>query len=217
MSWFDSELWSIIALTMQVAIVALAIASILGVPAGLLLGLTRFPGKRLLIALVYTGMALPPVVVGLVVYIFLSRSGPLAFLEWLFTPSAMILAQTVMAFPLITGLVMNAVTAVPSELVLQIRSLGATAWQEQWTILREVRAGVMFAVLVTFGRIISEVGAALIVGGNIQGHTRVLSTAIVLETGKGNFALALALGGWLVGLALLVNLAAMRLQKRPMA
>jgi tungstate transport system permease protein len=127
----------------------------------------------------------------------------------------MVLAQTIIALPLVTGLTMGAVEAVPPDLVLQVRSLGATPWQVRWAVLREVRAGVLFAVLAAFGRIISEVGAALMVGGNIEGQTRVLTTAIVLETGKGEFALALALGGWLLGLALLVNLAALRLQGRP--
>ena len=212
---FVPELWSVVALTLRVTATALLIAAAVGVPTGVWLGLARFPCKRALTALVYTGMALPPVVTGLLVYILLSRSGPLATLEWLFTPNAMIMAQTVMALPLVAGLVMGAVAAVPTELVRQVRSLGATPWQVRWAVLREVRVGVLFALLVAFGRIISEVGAALMVGGNIQGQTRVLSTAIVLETGKGDFALALALGGWLVALALIVNLAAIRLQRRP--
>lgn len=210
----DPELWSVVALTLRVTASALVIATVIGVPAGVWLGLARFRGKRALTALVYTGMALPPVVVGLLVYILLSRSGPLAFLEWLFTPNAMILAQTVMALPLVSGLVMGAVAAVPQDLVHQIRSLGATPWQGRWTVLREVRVGVLFALLVAFGRIVSEVGAAYMVGGNIQGQTRVLSTAVMMETGKGDFGMALALGGWLVVLALTVNLAAMRLQGR---
>jgi tungstate transport system permease protein len=212
---FNHELWSIVALTLRVTATALLIAAAIGVPTGVWLGLAKFPGKRALTALVYTGMALPPVVVGLLVYILLSRSGPLAYLEWLFTPKAMILAQTVIALPLVAGLVMGAVAAVPIELVRQVRSLGATPWQVRWAVLREVRGTVLFALLVAFGRIISEVGAALMVGGNVQGQTRILSTAIVLETGKGEFALALALSGWLVMLALVVNLAAIRLQGRP--
>lgn len=214
MSAFDPEMWPIVTLTLRVTATALVIASVLGIPMGVWLGLSRFPGKRLLVALVYTGMSIPPVVVGLLVYMLLSRSGPLAFLEWLFTPNAMILAQTVMALPLIAGLVMGAVAAVPADLVWQIHSLGATPWQVRWAVLREARVGVLFALLVAFGRIVSEVGAAYMVGGNIQGHTRILSTAIMMETGKGDFALALALGGWLMVLALSVNLAAMRLQGR---
>jgi len=160
-------------------------------------------------------MGLPPVVVGLAVYLLLSRSGPLSSLAWLYTPQAMILAQTVIALPLVAGLVMGAVSSVPHDLILQVRSLGATPRQVRWAVLREIRTSVLFAVLAAFGRIISEVGAALMVGGNIQGQTRVLTTAIVLETGKGEFAMALALGGWLVTLTLVVNLAAMRLEGRP--
>ncbi|ADV60998.1 binding-protein-dependent transport systems inner membrane component [Isosphaera pallida ATCC 43644] len=211
---FDPDLLPVVALTLRVTVSALVIAAVVGIPAGVWLGLARFPGKRVLTALVYTGMALPPVVVGLLTYMLLSRSGPLAFLEWLFTPNAMILAQTVMALPLVAGLVMGAVASVPHDLVLQVRSLGATPWQVRWTILREVRVAVLFALLVAFGRIVSEVGAAYMVGGNIQGYTRVLSTAVMMETGKGDFGVALALGGWLMVLALTVNLAAMRLQGR---
>lgn len=212
---FSAELWSIIALTLRVTASALLIAAAIGIPIGVWLGLAKFPGKQVLTALVYTGMALPPVVVGLLVYILLSRSGPLADLEWLFTPKAMIFAQTIIALPLVAGLVMGAVSGVPIDMIRQVRSLGATPWQVRWAVLREVRGSVLFALLVAFGRIISEVGAALMVGGNVQGQTRVLSTAIVLETGKGEFALALVLGGWLVLLALIVNLAAIRLQGRP--
>ncbi len=211
---FDPDLWPVVALTLRVTVSALVIAAAVGIPAGVWLGLARFPGKRALTAVVYTGMALPPVVVGLLTYLLLSRSGPLSFLEWLFTPNAMIVAQTVMALPLVAGLVMGAVAAVPHDLVRQVRSLGATPWQVRWAVLREVRVGVLFALLVAFGRIVSEVGAAYMVGGNIQGQTRVLSTAVMMETGKGDFGVALALGGWLVVLALTVNLAAMRLQGR---
>lgn len=211
----DPELWSIVGLTLRVTGTALLVSTLLGVPLGAWLGLVSFPGKRAVTALVYTGMGLPPVVVGLAVYMVLSRSGPLAALGWLYTPPAMIVAQTVIALPLVTGLVMGAVAAVPPELVVQVRSLGATPWQVRWAVLREVRTGVLLAVLAAFGRIVSEVGTALMVGGYIEGQTRVLTTAIVLETGKGEFALALALGGWLLGLTLLVNLAALRLQGRP--
>ncbi len=217
MNWFDPDLLPVVRLTLRVTGTALLLATVIGVPVGAWLGLARFPGKVILSAIIYTGMCFPPVVVGLLVYMLLSRSGPLADLEWLFRPQAMILAQTIIAVPIVAGLVMGAVGAVPTELVRQVRSLGATPWQVRWAVLREARLGVVFAVLVAFGRIISEVGAALMVGGNIQGQTRVLTTAIVLETSKGEFGLALALGGWLVGLALLVNLAAMRLQGRPAA
>jgi tungstate transport system permease protein len=211
----DPELWPVVWLTLRVTGAALLLATLAGVPLGAWLGLARFPGCRLLTALVYTGMGLPPVVVGLAVYLLLSRSGPLAPLGWLFTPRAMILAQTLIALPLVTGLTAAAVAAVPAELLPQVRALGAGPWQARWAVLREARPGVLAAVAAAFGRTISEVGAALMVGGNIQGQTRVLTTAIVLETGKGEFALALALGGWLLALALAVNLGVLRLQGRP--
>jgi tungstate transport system permease protein len=217
MSGFDAELWSILWLSLRVAGTALLLSVALGVPLGAWLGLARFRGKRLVTAVVYTGMGLPPVVVGLAVYLLLSRSGPLGFLEWLFTPRAMILAQSVLALPLVAGITLSAVAAVPEDLSLQLRGLGASRRQVRWTILREARPGVLVAVAAAFGRILSEVGAALMVGGNIQGQTRVLTTAIVLETGKGQFALALALGGWLLGLSLLVNVAVLGLQGRPAA
>lgn len=215
MQAFDPELWSIIWLSLQVSGTALLISSLAGIPLGAWLGQAQFRGRRLVAALVHTGMALPPVVVGLVVYLLLSRSGPLAGLGWLFTPQAMILAQTVLALPWVVGITMSAVAAVPAELLLQVRSLGASRWQARQALLREARQGVLLAVAAAFGRSISEVGAAMMVGGNIQGHTRVMTTAIVLETGKGQFGLALALGAWLLGLALLANLVIVRAQGRP--
>jgi tungstate transport system permease protein len=157
------------------------------------------------------------VVVGLVVYLLLSHSGLLGGLDWLFTPRAMILAQTVLALPWVVGITMSAVEAVPADLILQVRSLGASRWQTRWTLLREARQGVVLAVAAAFGRSISEVGAVMIVGGNIQGQTRVMTTAIVLETAKGQFGLALALGAWLLGLALLANLIIVRAQGKTLA
>ena len=213
----DPELWSIVWLSLRVTGAALLLSALLGVPLGTWLGLAHFRGKRLLVAVVYTGMSLPPVVVGLAVYLLLSRSGPLGFLGWLFTPAAMVLAQTIIALPLIAGITLSAVAAVPPELFQQVRALGASRRQARWAVLREARAGVLVALAVAFGRVLSEVGAALMVGGNIQGHTRVLTTAIVLETGKGAFALALALSGWLLALALAVNVAILGLQGRPQA
>jgi tungstate transport system permease protein len=209
------ELWSIVWLSLRVAGSALLLSALLGVPLGAWLGLARFRGKRLVTAVVYTGMGLPPVVVGLVAYLLLSRGGPLGFLGWLFTPEAMILAQTVIALPLVAGITLSAVAAVPAELFQQVRALGASRWQARRAVLREARAGALLALAAGFGRALAEVGAALMVGGNIQGQTRTLTTAIVLETGKGAFALALALAGWLLGLALAVNTAILSLQGRP--
>ena len=211
MPFVDVEFWSIVWLSLRVTGTAVLVAALLGIPCGVWLGLTRSRGKRWLAALIHTGMALPPVVIGLVLYIMLSRSGPLAFLGWLFTPEAMILAQTLLTLPFVVGITMSFVASVPAELSMQLRSLGASPWQVRWAILREARMGVVLAVAAAFGRSLSEVGAVLIVGGNIQGQTRVLTTAIVLETGKGNFGTALTLGGALLLLALLVNLAIIRL------
>jgi tungstate transport system permease protein len=205
------QFWSILSLSVEITAVAVLVSSLAGVPLGLWLGLSRFPGKGVAVALVRTGMAMPPVVVGLVIYILLSRSGPLASLEWLFTPRAMILAQIVLALPFVVGITMASVDAVPKALGEQTRSLGASDWQCRWTVMQEARQGILLAVAAAAGRSISEVGAVLMVGGNIEGHTRVLTTAIVLETGKGNFEFALALGGALLAFALVINVLIMRL------
>jgi len=159
-------------------------------------------------------MGLPPVFVGLVVYLLLSRSGPLGVLDTLFTPTAMIAAETILAFPLAAGLTSSAVRSVPPALVLQVRSLGATAWQTRAAILKHSRRGVIAAVLAAYGRIVAEVGAVLLVGGNIAGKTRVLSTAIILETRRGEFDLALGLGLVLLSLAFLANALLLRLEPK---
>ncbi len=212
---FNPELWSIVGLTLRVTGFALFFAMLIGIPIGAGLGLMgRIPAAGCLLPLIYTGMGLPPVVVGLWVYLLLSNQGPLGDLGWLFTPTAMILAQTIIALPLIVGLTLTAVRATDPLLHLQVRSLGATRIQLAWTVLRETRLGVVAAIVAAFGSIISEVGAVMLVGGNIQGETRVLTTAIVLETRQGNFALALALGIILLGLAFVTNLALYGLQKR---
>jgi len=208
---FITILW----LTLRVSGTSVLLSSLVGIPLGAWLGLSC--GRRVLLLrlLVQTGMALPPVVVGLVLYILLSRSGPLAWLGWLFTPRAMVVAQFILALPFVIGITQSAVAAMPGELRWQLRSLGATQWQIRRTVLWEARQGVLLAVAAAFGRSLSEVGAVLMVGGNIQGHTRVLTTAVVLETGKGQFGVALALGGTLLCLALLVNALIVRLDGSP--
>ena len=193
---------------------ALLIGALFGVPIGAVLGLARFRGRSLVTAILYTGMGLPPVVVGLFVYLMLSRSGPFGSLGWLFTPSAMIVAQTIIAFPLVAGLTMSAVASVDPALRQQVFALGATRWQTSWTVLREARIGVTAAVIAAFGGVISEVGAVMLVGGNIAGQTRVLTTAIVLYTRQGDFALAMALGVILIGLAFAANALLLRFQGR---
>lgn len=198
---------------------ALVLSTLTGIPIGLVLGLTRFWGRRVAVALIYTGMAFPPVVIGLFVYLMLSRSGPLGQLHLplipdLFTPQAMVVAQTIIAFPLVAGFTMAAVAGVDPALRLQVQSLGASQWQTTWATLEEARGGVIAAIVAGFGGIISEVGAVMLVGGNIEHRTRVLTTAIVLETNKGNFDLAISLGVVLIGLAFLTNFIIVRMQGR---
>jgi len=204
----------IVSLSLRVTGAALLFSTLAGIPLGSWLGLKRFIGRQWVIALLYTGMGLPPVVVGLFVYLVLSRSGPLGSLGWLFTPAAMIVAQVVISLPLVSGFTMAAVMGVDPNLRQQVLSLGATDWQATLAVLREARVGVMVSIIAGFGSIISEVGAVMLVGGNIQGSTRVLTTAIVLETRKGNFDLAMALGIVLLTLSFLANVAMLRLQGR---
>jgi tungstate transport system permease protein len=208
----DPALLEIVLLSLRVTGTALVISSLVGIPVGAALGLSRIRARGFVTALLYTGMGLPPVVVGLFVYLMLSRSGPFGLLGWLFTPSAMVVAEVIIAFPLVSGLTMTAVQAVDPALRLQARSLGATRFQETWTVLKEARIGVVAALVAAFGSIISEVGAVMLVGGDIEGKTRVLTTAIVLNTRTGEFELALALGVILLTLAFLANAAMLRLQ-----
>src|SRR6266540_2927031 len=166
------------------------------------------------LALLYTGMGFPPVVIGLFVYLLLSRAGPLGGLGWLFTPNAMIAAQTILGLPLVAGVTLASVQGVDPALPIQVRSLGATAAQTTMAVLWEARTGVIAAVAAGFGGIISEVGAVMLVGGNIEGSTRVLTTAIVLETRKGDFGLALALAFVLLAITFAINLMVLHLQRR---
>lgn len=209
----------IVNLSLQVSGIALAISGLLGIPIGVFLGLKRFIGRRLVMVFLYTGMGFPPVVIGLFVYLLLSRSGWLTWLpsHWipsLFTPTAMIIAQVIIAFPLVAGFTTAAIMGVDPDLRLQVRALGASKWQAAWAVLVEARVGVVVALIAGFGAVISEVGAVMLTGGNIAGRTRVLTTAIVLETQKGNFELALALGGVLLGLTFVANLLMLALQGR---
>jgi len=215
----DSTLFEIVLLSLRVSGTALLFSTLIGVPLGAMLGLSRFVGRRLVVAVLYTGMGFPPVVVGLFVYLMLSRNGPLGQLGWplipsLFTPPAMVVAQSVISFPLVAGFTMAAVMGVDPQLRRQVRALGATRWQTAWTVLTEARMGVIVSVIAGFGSIISEVGAVMLVGGNIEGRTRMLTTAIVLETRKGDFELAVALGLILLALSFLVNVAMLYLQGR---
>jgi tungstate transport system permease protein len=210
----DAETWRVTLLSLQVSLAATAISLLVGVPLGTWLALTRFPGRGLALALVNTGMGMPPVVAGLVISILLWRSGPLGALRLLYTPTAIVIAQVVLALPIVVGLSAAAVQQLNPRLRLQILALGATRTQYLWLLVREARLPLIAAVMAGFGAVISEVGAAMMVGGNIQGQTRVLTTAIVLETSKGNFDLALALGLILLALVYAVNLALTAIQQR---
>ena len=206
----DPQIWPIVLLSLQVSATAVLISLLIGLPLGVWLARLRGVAGKVAWAFVYTGLAMPPVVVGLIVYLLLSRSGPLGYLNWLYTPSAMVLAQILLDTPFVVGITMTTVSGLSDDLYFQLRSLGASERYARWTLLREARSGLILAIATAMGRSLSEVGAVLMVGGNIEGHTRVLTTAIVLETGRGHFALALLMGAILLGLACLLNLIIVR-------
>jgi tungstate transport system permease protein len=213
----DPVLWEIILLSARVSGIALLISALLGIPFGAFMGLVRFRGRRFVQAIIYTGMGLPPVVAGLAVYLLLSRAGILGplnlpFVPELFTVPAMIVAQVIIATPLVAGYTMSAVAEVTPDLRLQVRSLGATPLQVTLAVMREARLGLIVALVGGLGSIISEVGAVMMVGGNIDGQTRVLTTAIMLETRRGNFSLAIGLGMVLLLLSFIINYGVTQLQ-----
>jgi len=210
----DPEVLQITLLTLRVSGTATLISILLGIPLGTLLALKEFPGRRFVLSLVNTGMGIPPVVVGLWVSIFLWRSGPLGFLNIMYTPTAIIIAQTVIAAPVVLGLTTAAIQQTNPKLRLQIRALGASKLQYLWLIWREVRFSLLAAIIAGFGAVISEVGASMAVGGNIKDYSRVLTTATVLEVSKGNFDIAIALSIILTLLAYLVTLALTLFQEK---
>jgi len=210
----DPEVLRITWLSLQVSGVATLISLAIGLSVAVAVALNEFPGKRLVIALLNTGMGLPPVVVGLFVTVLLWRNGPLGSLGILYTPSAMILAQAIIASPIIAGISLAALQHLPPGLRLQILALGASRPQMVWLLLKEARLPLLAAVMAGFGGVISEVGASIMVGGNIKGQTRVLTTATVMETGKGNFDMAIALSLILLVLAFSVNALLTHLQQR---
>jgi tungstate transport system permease protein len=195
---------SIAGLSIQVSAMAILISTLIGVPFGAWMAMNQFRGKQVLSIVLYAGMGLPPVVVGLVVFMLLSRAGPLGGLGWLFTPAAMVVAQVIIALPFVITLTRSSVEALSTTLSEQLLSLGATNRQIARAVLWEARFGVMLAILAGFGRVISEVGAVMLVGGNIEGTTRVMTTAIVLETRRGQFGTAIILGALLVGVTLMI-------------
>lgn len=210
----DGEVWAILLLSLQVSGSATLISLALGIPAGAALALARFPGRGLVVSGVNTGMGLPPVVVGLVVTLLLWRSGPLGAWEVLYTPAAIVIAQAVIAAPIVTGITLAAVQQVPREFRLQLLALGASRAQMVWVVLREARLPMLAAVMAGFGGVISEIGASMMVGGNIYRQTRVLTTATVLETSRGNFDMAIALSLLLMLLTFSVNVTLTWIQQR---
>jgi tungstate transport system permease protein len=204
----DPDLLEIFGLSLRVSLSALVIATLLALPIGAGVGILRFPGRRLAIILLNSLLGLPPVVVGLLVYLFLSRSGPLGELKLLFTPMAMVIAQTVLITPIIAALSRQVMEDLFEEYDEQLRSLGARSLRSIRTLLWEGRFSLLTAVLAGFGRAVSEVGAVIIVGGNIAHLTRVMTTTIALETSRGDLPLALGLGILLIGLSILINAAA---------
>ena len=210
----DAELLSIIFLSLKVSGLALIIATVTGLLVGAHIGFRQFPLKGMIISLMNTFMGLPPVVVGLFVYLILSRSGPLGFMGLLYTPSAMVTAQTVLAFPIVTSLCHSAIISVDPIIKQSSTTLGATPFQVTIMVMKEARYGIMSGVIAAFGRVMAEVGAILIVGGNIAGYTRVMTTTIALETDKGNFELALALGIILLSISLGINLGLHLIQRK---
>lgn len=210
----DPTLLEIINHTLQVTLVALLFAGVLGVPLGAMLGLTHFWGKGLVTTIIHTTMGLPPVFVGLVVYLLLSNRGILGDLDWLFTRQGIVVAQTIIGLPIITGLTMSSIQQVNQQYKTELLALGVNPLQLVLTMIHEAHKGIFVAIASGFGRIIAEVGAVMLVGGNIAGKTRVLTTAIVLETRQGRFDLALALGIILLGIAFCLHLLISGIQGR---
>lgn len=210
---FDPSLIEIVFLSLRVSVTAIIFSTIIGIPMGALLGLKTEKKTRLINKLIFTFMGMPPVVAGLIIYLILSRQGPLGVIGLLYTPSAMIIAQVFLASPIVTGLTMVGIRAKGGEVEETARSLGAGSSLATWTVIKEARFALLGAIITGFSRVVAEVGAVMIVGGNIEGHTRVMTTAIVLETRKGNFELAIGLGIILLMISFVVNSILYNIQK----
>ncbi|HBA60872.1 MAG TPA: tungstate transporter permease [Elusimicrobia bacterium] len=210
----DPEIAGVVRMSLYVSVFSTLIAVFIGVPLGAVIAVKKFPLKKIVISVINTGMGLPPVVVGLLVMLLLARSGPLAFLGWLYTPAGMVLAQVIIAAPVITALSMAAMQSLDRKFYLQMLTLGAGQWQALWVCLKEVKLSILAAVIAGFGSVISEVGAVMMVGGNIRHQTRVLTTATVMETQMGNFDTAIALGLILLAITFLINIALTFIQQR---
>ncbi|HOM29203.1 MAG TPA: ABC transporter permease [Deltaproteobacteria bacterium] len=211
---FDPEVYGITWLSLKVSGTATFISLIIGISLGTVVALSRFPGRGLVVSLINTGMGVPPVVVGLFVTIFLWRNGPLGVLELLYTPTAIVIAQAVIATPIVAGISLASIQKLPEALRLQILALGATRAQMVWMLIKEARLPLLAAVMAGFGGVISEVGASIMVGGNIKGYTRVLTTATVMETSRGNFDTAIALGVILLLFTFCINAALTSIQQK---
>ncbi|XJZ26851.1 ABC transporter permease [Bacillota bacterium Lsc_1132] len=210
----DNEIFGITLLTLKVAFISMLISTFVGLPLGMLLGLSRFKGRKLLLVFINIGMGLPPVVAGLWITMLLWRSGPLGDLSLLYTPSAIVMAQVLVSLPIVIGLTSSAFQQMNKKMLLQIKALGATKWQTLLILLKESKIAILAAIMAGFGRVIAEVGAAMMVGGNIEGDTRILTTSIVLEVSKGNFDIALALSFILISLAFMITAVLTFLQQR---
>jgi tungstate transport system permease protein len=209
----DPEVWDVIRLSLRVSLIATLVALLLGVPAGALLALARFPGRSMAVGALYAGMGLPPIVAGLIISLMLWRNGPFGAMGLLYTPAAMMGAQALIATPIVAGLTLAAVSALDPRYRLQLLAMGANRAQTVWWLLREARLPLIAAVIAGFGAVISEVGAAMMVGGNIKGETRVLTTATVLEVSRGHFETAFALSFVLLALTYLVTMLLTLLQR----
>jgi tungstate transport system permease protein len=210
----DRELLNIILLSLKVSGTALIISTVLGLPVGAITGLKKFSGRGILMTILNTSMGLPPVVVGLFVYLLLSRRGPLGFMALLYSPTAMIIAQSILAFPIVAALSHSAIIKIDPLIKRASLTLGATPFQVTTAMVREARYGIMAGIIAALGRVMAEVGAIIIVGGNIAGYTRVMTTTIALETDKGNFELALALGIILLMISFVINMALYFIQRK---
>ena len=210
----DPEVFEITWLTLKVCLISILFSTLLGLPLGILLGLTRFRGRKLLLLFINMGMGLPPVVAGLWITMFLWRSGPLGDWSLLYSPTAIVMAQVLVSLPIIISLTCSAFQQINDKMLLQIKALGATKWQTLVILVKQSKIAILAAVMAGFGRVIAEVGAAMMVGGNIQGDTRILTTSIVMEVSKGNFDIALALSFILLTVALLITAILTFLQQR---
>jgi tungstate transport system permease protein len=210
----DPEIFEITWLTLKVCLISILISTLIGLPLGILLGLTRFKGRRILLLFINMGLGLPPVVAGLWITMFLWRSGPLGDWSLLYSPTAIVMAQVLVSLPIVTSLTCSAFQQINDKMLLQIKALGATKWQTLMILINQSKIAILAAIMAGFGRVIAEVGAAMMVGGNIQGDTRILTTTIVMEVSKGNFEVALALSFILLTLALLITAALTFLQQR---